>query len=53
MSEEKNNKKNAKKIKHLEKQLDEKQDAVNLSLSLNNQPTDKKRSLLLIIITIQ
>ena len=42
-----------KTIKHLEKQLDEKQDAVNISLSPNNQRTDKKEpSLLLIIIKI-
>ena len=50
MSEEINliKKKNTKKIKHLEKQLDEKQDAVNIS----NQRTDKKNSSLLLIIII-
>ena len=35
-------KKLLKTIKHLEKQLDEKQDAVNISQSPNNQRTDKK-----------
>ena len=48
MSEEKHLiKKLLKKIKHLEKQLDEKQDAVNIS----NQRTDKKKTSLLLIIT--
>ena len=44
MSEEKKIKKSLKKKKkkHLEKQLDEKQDAVNISLSPNNHRTDKK-----------
>ena len=38
MSEESFNKKITKKVKHLEKQLDEKHDTVNIS----NQRTDKK-----------
>ena len=36
------NQKITKKIKHLEKQLDEKQNAANISLCPNNQRTDKK-----------